>query len=297
MFLRDIMVQQEQSVPRKAVVKPVQPTVLSTAERQLKTLERKTRRLVRRKAQQSIVQFTTFIASAEPEFLLTAAPEVTDEFPPFLQAVHPVSNVPNWGAMTSPDQWERHYSQLTDADFVPVPPYNMRQLVQPMDALVLPEVRQQNEARITSKLYYSTRYFGRYDLDSGEYEAPHPGIDLKLAHGTPIGSLAGGQVHYVSQDERLGIYIVIEHRIHSEIYFSVYAHMETVAVAKGDSVTPGQYIGTIGMTGNTTAPHVHLQVDKDIGARPHRVYNPLSMPTAEQIDRHSVHPIEFIQQW
>lgn len=206
----------------------------------------------------------------------------------------PVTQVPNWGAMTSSAEWTRTYDQMTEKDFVPLPAYRLSELIIPIAGLA--DSRTDEHVRlITAKLAYSTRYYGRYDLDAGEYEGKHAGVDIKLALGTPLGAIGGGRVVRVEQSDRLGLYMMIEHRVDNETYFSIYGHMGKANVAVGDDVSAGQIIGTVGLTGETASPHVHLQIDRDDGIRPHEPYNaPLPVLNADEAIW-TVHPIQFIQ--
>ncbi len=235
----------------------------------------------------------------EPEPVHTSAPELVDTsgFPVFGNAVHPVTRVPNWGAMRTSSEWNRSYSKMQEDDFVRIPRYNLSVLTQPFSELAVRPIKPENIPALTAKLYYSTRYYGRYDLDSGEFEAAHPGIDLKLASGTPFGSVAGGRVHRVATNTRIGLHIIIEHRIAEETFFSIYGHLENAFVKEGDSITAGQAIGTVGMTGNTTAPHIHLQIDRDNGDRPHIRYQPDVLPSFIEAERFTIHPIAFIRDY
>ena len=49
----------------------------------------------------------------------------------------------------------------------------------------------------------------------------------------------------------------------TEIY---YCHQTSIGVQPGDKVTSGQQIGTLGSTGNSTGPHLHLEVRPAAGA-------------------------------
>lgn len=217
----------------------------------------------------------------------------TGGFPAFVRSVSPVARVPDWGAMKTPAQWNRAYAEMTDADFVPVPAYDLSKLLRPLSDLVNPR----NEEEITRKLYYSTKFFGAYDVDAAEFTAVHPGVDLKLALGTPVGSVAGGRVATVEEDSVLGLHVIVEHRLGGEVYYSIYGHFGTVAVREGETVRPGQTLGTVGMTGNTSGPHLHLQIDRgQPGETDHRPYLPPSVPSPEVADRFVVHPIRFIQE-
>lgn len=235
---------------------------------------------------------------AAPNFQsLSASPLQREDFPAFGRTVHPVSRIPNWGAMRTPAEWERPHDELNSEDFVTVPVYDLSVLTIPLAMLIKPILPQAIPV-ITAKLYYSTRHFGAYDLDSGEYASNHPGVDLKLAQGTPFGSLAGGRVHAVRGNSRLGLSITVEHRHPTDgIFFSVYGHIERALVTEGQDVSPGQAIGSVGMTGNTSGPHIHLQVDRDTGARPHQPYGPLSAPSREEAERWTVNPMEFIRRY
>ena len=224
--------------------------------------------------------------------------ETQPGFPAFEKAIYPVSRIPNWGAMRNATEWNRPYSQMTEADFVAIPAYDLAVLTTPLSSLVDrvndPEVVQM----ITAKLFYSTRFFGAYNLDKGEFTGNHPGVDLKLALGTPLGSLAGGRVNAVSSNSALGTYVIVEHRIAGTTFYSVYGHLGTTSVREGQDVRPGQTIGTVGMTGNTSAPHVHLQVDiGEPGEAPHSPYRVESMPSAGEAARHMMNPISFISKY
>src|SRR6185436_8118529 len=91
----------------------------------------------------------------------------------------------------------------------------------------------------------------------------HDGVDLKLALGTPLGAIAGGRVYAIRNDDILGKHVLLEHRTKDgDRYLSIYGHLGSVAVSVGQDLTPGQTIGVVGMTGNTSGPHLHLGVHK-----------------------------------
>ncbi len=195
--------------------------------------------------------------------------------------------------MHAATEWNRTYAELARDDFVPVPAYDMAKLTAPFKDLLNPR----DDGEITRKLFYSTHYFGAYDIDAGEFTAAHPGVDLKLARGTPVGAIAGGRVHRVVNARPLGLHVIIEHHIGSDVYYSVYGHLDSTAVKAGYAVTPGQVIGTVGVTGSTTAPHLHLQVDRGHGAASHEPYAPHEGTSAAEAERWTVHPIRFIEQY
>ncbi|MBI3331714.1 M23 family metallopeptidase [Candidatus Peregrinibacteria bacterium] len=216
-------------------------------------------------------------------------------FPAFGQATYPVPNAPNWGAMRTPQEWNRTFREMSQEDFVSFPAYDLDVLTTPLTLLL--KHRNAHIDEITTKLFYSTRHFSAYDLDAGEYTGRHPGVDLKLARETPIASIGGGRVNAVQRTENLGTYVVIEHRIGDDTYYAVYAHLDAASVQTGEDVRAGQTIGTVGLTGNTSGPHLHLQIDRgQPGEREHIPYAPSSIPAEEEAERHTVHPIEFIEE-
>jgi murein DD-endopeptidase MepM/ murein hydrolase activator NlpD len=117
--------------------------------------------------------------------------------PAFEYAVFPVARTPNWGAMKTSDEWERTYAEMDRADFVRIPSYDMDVLTTPMKDLLKDRDDADTIRVLTAKLFYSTRFFGTYDLDEGEFTGDHAGIDLKVPEGTPVASIAGGRVSNV----------------------------------------------------------------------------------------------------
>lgn len=87
----------------------------------------------------------------------------------------------------------------------------------------------------------------------------HKGIDLSTYRsGDPIIATANGQVVATGyQSTGYGNYVILKHR-HG--IYTRYAHMSTIRVQKGDQVSQGEIIGTIGNTGNSTGPHLHYEV-------------------------------------
>jgi len=86
----------------------------------------------------------------------------------------------------------------------------------------------------------------------------HKGIDFTAPRGTAIQATGNGTVIRVEKKKRgYGHNVVIDHGYG---YTTLYAHMKTIDVKKGEKVTKGQKIGEIGSTGTSTAPHLHYEV-------------------------------------
>ena len=82
---------------------------------------------------------------------------------------------------------------------------------------------------------------------------PHKGTDFAAAVGTPIRATASGTVTKSSYTRSNGNYVKIKH---NGTYSTQYLHMDKRGVKVGQFVKQGDYIGTVGMTGNTSGPHV-----------------------------------------
>lgn len=89
----------------------------------------------------------------------------------------------------------------------------------------------------------------------------HPGIDIATPLGTQIHPIAPGTVIDTSYNYwGLGQTVSVDH---GSGYSSLYAHMGKVEVKTGQKVSPDDILGEVGLTGNTSGPHTHLQVSKD----------------------------------
>ena len=88
----------------------------------------------------------------------------------------------------------------------------------------------------------------------------HNAVDLALGIGNPIDAAASGVVIIAKSggwDGGYGNYVVISHPNGTE---TLYAHAKKLFVTSGEHVTQGEEIAQIGMTGNTTGPHVHFEI-------------------------------------
>jgi len=95
----------------------------------------------------------------------------------------------------------------------------------------------------------------------------HDGLDMNPGEGTPIGSIADGVVSSVTAFDNggLGVHVMIDHVVAGQNVTSTYGHMlaGSAAVSVGQSVTAGQIIGNVGSTGQSTGPHMHLELHLD----------------------------------
>lgn len=85
----------------------------------------------------------------------------------------------------------------------------------------------------------------------------HYGIDIAVAYGTAFHAAAGGRVTHAGYRGSYGIMIEVNH---GGGYLTRYGHACKTAVSAGQQVSPGQTLGYIGLTGNTTGPHLHFEI-------------------------------------
>ena len=87
--------------------------------------------------------------------------------------------------------------------------------------------------------------------------AQHSGIDFVAKVGTPILASGNGTVSRAGWDGAYGLTVEIKH---AEGYVSKYAHASKIDVTVGQTVTRGQKIAEVGLTGRTTGAHLHFEV-------------------------------------
>ena len=102
-------------------------------------------------------------------------------------------------------------------------------------------------SRISSRynLKRKIAYYGRV--------RPHRGTDFAAPRGTAIRSTASGTVIKSGYTRGNGNYVTVKH---NGTYSTQYLHMKKRGVKVGQFVKQGDYIGSVGMTGNTSGPHV-----------------------------------------
>ncbi len=99
--------------------------------------------------------------------------------------------------------------------------------------------------------------FGAQRYVNGEPRSPHSGIDIAAPAGTVIETPLAGRVLLVADMYLNGKTVAIGH---GNGLVSVYSHMQSIAVNKGDWLETRQKIGEVGATGRATGPHLHWGV-------------------------------------
>jgi hypothetical protein len=85
----------------------------------------------------------------------------------------------------------------------------------------------------------------------------HQGVDIAAPTGTRITAPAAGTVRFAGSKVGFGRTVEIDH---GNGVVTRYAHCRTLKVQKGEHVTPGQLIATVGSTGLAKGPHLHYEV-------------------------------------
>lgn len=85
----------------------------------------------------------------------------------------------------------------------------------------------------------------------------HAGVDIGASAGSTIVAADGGTVSEATYSDSYGNYVMINH---GNGYATVYAHMSSMAVSAGQSVSQGDTIGYVGSTGWSTGPHCHFEI-------------------------------------
>ncbi|WP_332714284.1 peptidoglycan DD-metalloendopeptidase family protein [Pelagibacterium mangrovi] len=90
------------------------------------------------------------------------------------------------------------------------------------------------------------------------------GINIEAPEGSSVRAAENGEVIYVGNAvEGYGNLVLVKH---ANGFVSAYAHLNTIGVVKGDAVSRGDAIGTVGMTGSVSRPQLHFELRK--GATP-----------------------------
>ncbi len=118
------------------------------------------------------------------------------------------------------------------------------------------------EGRISSE-YAAIRYI------NDNPPRRHNGIDIAADEGLPVVATNSGIVRLAEFLLSGGNTVIIDHGLNLS---STYMHLETLTVSAGQTVERGMQIGTVGMTGYASGPHLHWELN--IG---HAPVNPMQL--------------------
>jgi hypothetical protein len=193
-------------------------------------------------------------------FWKAALGQFDDSLITYTGTVAPISHVPDYTRWSTygGNGGENTYRQVPKDLLIPLPPYKQSEQKKDYDHSPEGDV-------------YSVGFMGSYETGA-EGEGSHIGVDIRVPEGTPVRSMAAGQVERVGEDKGgFGLFIVVRHPHmpdpenpeYETVLHSTYAHLSAQSVQVGDLVQKGQQIGLSGKTGAATGPHLHFQLDRD----------------------------------
>lgn len=256
----------------------------------------------------NLILFITYLIGGESvSFLKSSVLEYNNiSSDPFDGAVSPIAYVPDWSKYENTNK-ARLFESFSVSDFIEIPEYDNELL---SDNL-------QQTANITLARYtYPVVYMGSYRGNYIEYDGSHPAVDIRAPIGTPVVSIANGVVVKIKNtDTGDGKYIIIRHdnidvNGVKETFYSGYEHLSEIIAVEGTKIKRGELIGKVGITGITTTPHLHFQIDKS--ASPFHMYWPYTFQEAadlgldffgainvglgkENAIRYTINPMDFIK--
>lgn len=116
--------------------------------------------------------------------------------------------------------------------------------------------------------------FGLQRFFNDQPRAPHSGLDIAAAFGTPVRSPLPGTVIITGDYFFNGRTVIVDH---GQGLMSMLCHLERIDVQRGQAVTTGDPVGIVGQSGRATGPHLHWSVSLN-GVR----VNPWLLLTNEQ---------------
>ena len=119
----------------------------------------------------------------------------------------------------------------------------------------------------------SSTFGPRIKVSTNAYDF-HRGVDISGTVGDPVVAPYDGVVEQLAEFPDGGLSVVLRHEFPTSgssaklfdnsnsttLFYTLYMHLDEMLVEEGDDVSQGTTIGTIGMTGATTSPHLHYEV-------------------------------------
>lgn len=105
---------------------------------------------------------------------------------------------------------------------------------------------------------WGTPISGDFGEVSASWPRGHAGVDFNGETGDPVYAATDGRVQYA--EFNYGGYGNLVMIMRADGTQTRYAHLDKIKVRKGDRVSAGDFIGTIGNTGNSSGSHLHFEV-------------------------------------
>lgn len=144
---------------------------------------------------------------------------------------------------------------LVTTSSTPTQPVRSAQPVQPVRIVRGLTVHPEADPRVLPLQGY--RLTATFGSSGGLWSSDHTGLDFAAPEGTPLAAIGPGTVTEVGYDGSYGNKTVVRLEDGTELW---YCHQSSQQVSVGEQVAAGDVIGAVGSTGNSTGPHLHLEV-------------------------------------
>lgn len=128
------------------------------------------------------------------------------------------------------------------------------------DATARRESEEEDETRFVWPVVeqgFITRSFG--DTTAAPF-GEHAGVDIAVPAGSYVRTTRGGTVTETGDDAEYGLFVKV---VHDDEIASLYAHNSWLFASVGDSVEIGEVIALSGNSGRSTAPHLHVEIERE----------------------------------
>ncbi len=102
-----------------------------------------------------------------------------------------------------------------------------------------------------------TSPFGAFRTFNETFNTRHTGWDFRVGLGAPVLASEAGRVVYAGLMPIRGAHVIIDHGLG---VYTGYSHLSTWHVTRGQRVTRGQVVGTVGTSGRVSGAHFHWEV-------------------------------------
>lgn len=122
----------------------------------------------------------------------------------------------------------------------------------------------------------------------------HTGVDIACANGSPIRAVADGTITFAGWNGAYGNQV--KQSVNgNEVWYN---HMSRIEVKKGDGVSAGSILGRLGTTGQSTGPHLHLELrinGKDVDPMPYLSGSKVVPAGSTDATQASLNPLDAIK--
>jgi septal ring factor EnvC (AmiA/AmiB activator) len=101
------------------------------------------------------------------------------------------------------------------------------------------------------------REFGQVIDEEFRTKTFYKGVDFEGEAGAPVRAVAAGDVRFAGWFRGYGKIVILDH---SEQYFTISGHLESIEVEVGDEVASGDVLGSVGETGSLSGPRLYFEI-------------------------------------